>query len=420
MSVGLQGNLERYPWLHVGRNALFWVPVFVLYFSSALSPAEVLRLEALYYAGVVVLEVPSGYLSDRVGRRPTLLLASVAWVLGSATLAVGGSFPIFAAGQLLLAAGMALQSGTDTSLLYDTLAALGREAEFAQREASAQSRAFATLAVSALIGGGIASLDLRLGHALSALAGCVAVVAAAGLVEPPRHQRAAAPLDQAVQTVLQLRDPVLRWTLAHGLGLVVAIHVPYELMQPWLEHLVAPLDPGGALAATPPVAGVATFVMMTLAAVLGPRGPRLATALGTPGALLASWALLVGVIGAMATAIHPVILPMIALRSVPFALAGPLLAATTHPRLPSGLRATWLSVQSLAGRLAFALLLALAARAIDAHDSWSIEAMDALLVPAAALSGLWAVGLWWLQPDALRQPDPPRPAQTPPDPGSPR
>lgn len=420
MSTGLQGNLTRYPWLHIGRSALFWMPVFVLYFSSILAPAEVLRLEAIYYAGVVVLEVPSGYLSDRFGRRPTLLMASVAWVLGSATLAIGGPFWAFAAGQLLLAAGMALQSGTDTSLLYDTLVALGRTDELAEREASAQSRAFATLALSALIGGGVASVALWLGHALSALAGCVAVVAAWGLVEPPGHGIAEPPLAQASRILDRLRDPVLRWTLAQGIGLTVAIHVPYELMQPWLQHLVAPLDPQGALAVAPPVAGVATSVMMGLAAALGPRGPRLARRLGVPGAALVSWALLVGVIGSMAIAVHPVLLPLLALRSVPSALAGPILVATTHPRLPSGLRATWLSLQSLSGRLAFALALALSAQGLDVHGCWSLEAMRALLVPATALAGLWAVGLWLAAPADLRPPDPPPPAPTPPDPGAPR
>ena len=45
------------------------LPVFFLYFSSHLSLSEVLRLEALYCLAVVVLEAPSGYFSDRVGRR---------------------------------------------------------------------------------------------------------------------------------------------------------------------------------------------------------------------------------------------------------------------------------------------------------------------------------------------------------------
>ncbi len=401
MSPDLERNLVRYPWLHVGRSALFWLPVFVLYFSSVLPPARVLQLEAIYYLGVVVLEVPSGYLSDRLGRRPTLLLASIAWALGGAVLAVGGSLWVFATGQLCLAAGMALQSGTDTSLLYDTLRALGREPEFAAREAHAQSRGFATLAVSALIGGLVASVDLRLGHALSAVVGCVAVIAAFGLVEPPLTERAPSPIAAAGAIGAQLRSPILRWTLAHAIGLTVAVHVPYELMQPWLQHLVAPLQGAASWSATPPAAGAATFVMMGLAAWLGPRGPALADRLGVPGALLASWALLAIVIGAMSVAVHPLLLPFLALRSVPSALAGPVLTALTHAQLPSSLRATWLSVQSLAGRLAFTGVLAIASLRLGGHGGWTIAAMDALLVPAAIGSACWAVGLWLAAPRSI-------------------
>lgn len=42
------------------------MPVFVLYFFQHMSLGSVLRLEAIYYLGVVVLEVPSGLERDRI------------------------------------------------------------------------------------------------------------------------------------------------------------------------------------------------------------------------------------------------------------------------------------------------------------------------------------------------------------------
>lgn len=408
----------------MGRNALFWLPLFVLYFSSTLAPADVLRLEALYYGGVVLLEVPSGYLSDRMGRRPVLVVAAVAWAFGSAVIAAGGSFAILAAGQLLLAMGMAFQSGTDTSLLYDTLAALDRRAELAVREANAQSWAFATLGVSALIGGLLGSVDLRLGHALSAVVGCVAIAAAVAMVEPPASGRAPDPLQQAGDLRRHASDPVLRWTLINAVGLTVAVHLPYELVQPWLELLVAPLDLG-SVSAAPPLSGAVVFVMMMLASAFGRQGPKLAARLGAATTLLVAWALMVAVLGSMAIGVHVALLPLVALRSVPTALARPVLAGVTHPRLPSSLRATWLSVESLVGRLAFASVLALSAQALGADAGWSHAAMATLLVPAAAVSAGLALGAWSLRPHALRAqaatpPGGPQPPPTPPGPVDPR
>lgn len=77
MSSSAERNLKLYPWYAALLHAHFWFPVFFLYFNSKFSLAEVLRLEAIYYAAIVLFEVPSGYFSDVVGRRATLLIANV-------------------------------------------------------------------------------------------------------------------------------------------------------------------------------------------------------------------------------------------------------------------------------------------------------------------------------------------------------
>lgn len=392
----MERNLTLYPWLHVGRSALFWLPVFVLYFSSLLAPADVLRLEALYYAGVVLLEVPSGYFSDRVGRRITLVIATLAWVAGAALLATSSEFWGLAAGQLLLATGMAFQSGTDSALLYDSLVVLDRDEEFASREARARSFGFASLAVSALLGGMLASLDLRLGHALTALVGLLAVAATVGMHEPPRTDSAASPLEQLRTVGAQLRKPVLRWTLAHAIGMTVAAHVPYELAQPWIEALLANLDAGVAMA--PPVSGLVIFATMGLASLLGPWGPPLAKRIGVANTIMVAWGLTGLVLVSMALAIHPALLPFLCLRSAPSALSGPVLAALVHPELPSQVRATWLSLESLAGRLAFAGALTVAAAVLAEDTGWTPRAMQSLLWPAVVGSALWTMALWLTRP----------------------
>ena len=72
-------NAALYPWYAGLFNCFFWMPVFFLFFNEHLTVAQVLRLEAIYYVAVVVLEVPSGFFSDVVGRKPTLLLSSLSF-----------------------------------------------------------------------------------------------------------------------------------------------------------------------------------------------------------------------------------------------------------------------------------------------------------------------------------------------------
>ena len=76
MPEALERNLRLYAWLLPGTRLLFWAPVYFLFFARHLPLDQVLLLGSFYYVAVVVFEVPSGYLSDRLGRVATLRLAS--------------------------------------------------------------------------------------------------------------------------------------------------------------------------------------------------------------------------------------------------------------------------------------------------------------------------------------------------------
>ena len=73
--------------------------------------------------------------------------------------------------------------------------------------------------------------------------------------------------------------------------------------------------------------------------------------------MLAAMALQGGVMLGMALFLHPAILLIVFTRSVPRAIAEPVLRSEIHPRIPTGIRATFLSFRSLVGRLAFSLSL---------------------------------------------------------------
>ena len=96
-------NVRLYPWYAAAFHGMFWLPVFFLYFREHLTIGQVLRLEAVYYAAVVLLEVPSGYFSDAIGRKPTLVIASLGLLAAYALFFVGGSFAVFAAAQVCFA-----------------------------------------------------------------------------------------------------------------------------------------------------------------------------------------------------------------------------------------------------------------------------------------------------------------------------
>lgn len=362
ISPGTARTVRLYPWYTGLFNAHFWMPVFFLYFLRHMSLADVLRLEAVYYVAVVLLEVPSGYFSDRFGRRPTLLIANGLLFAAYLTFLSGSGFGPFALAQVFLAAGLAFNSGSDTSLHFDALASLGREAEFDVREARVARNSILSSGLAGLAGGAVGVLDLRYAYGLSALAALAGVGMVLAMIEPGdrgRRQVATGVGEQLRTCARLLGSPVLAWLFAFYVVMTVLNHVPYEFYQPYLELTLANtmLTDSG----TPLAAGVHVGLVMVVAAWFASRSVRFRDRVGLATGLLSATALQASIILVMGLVLHPLVALVLLARSVPRALMAAPLNAAVAPRVGRAQRATFLSIQSLAGRLAFAgwlLLLA--------------------------------------------------------------
>ena len=97
------------------------------------------------------------------------------------------------------------------------------------------------------------------------------------------------------------------------------------------------------------------------------------------GTLLAAVGMLLVIISAMSSVLHMSIMLVIVLRGVPMALTKPIIVSLTHPRLTGSVRATYLSVQSLAGRLAFSATLLLASFAVSDMEDLSMDGISNIL-----------------------------------------
>ncbi|MDE2798826.1 MAG: MFS transporter [Gemmatimonadota bacterium] len=361
----LTRSVRLYPIYAPLAQAYFWLPVFFLYFNEHMPIEQVLRLEAIYYVAVVVLEVPSGYLSDTLGRRLTLLISAVSAIFAYALFFLGGSFGIFVLAQIGLAASMAFRSGTDTSFHYDLLKCLGREDAYPQREARITRNVFIASAGAALLGGAVSIFALRVAYGLSLLAACVAFALVLLFAEPDREASTAR---QASGFFLQIRaclaylsQPVLGWLMLFSVFMTVVNHIPYEFYQPYIQLL-------GGQAPTPLLTGLHTALTMGIAAWFARQSIRLRDHLGTRSALMLSAGVQVVLIALMGFFFHPVVALLLALRSVPRALMIAPLNAAVVPRLQQHHRATYLSIQSLIGRLSFSLCLTLLAGISEGSD----------------------------------------------------
>lgn len=386
--TALERNVLLFPRYKAATSVLPWMPVFFLFFIERVTLADAVLLGSVYYFSVFVLEVPSGYCSDRFGRRPTLILASIMTLLACAAYLVAGSFAALVVAQILLAAGIAFQSGSDSALLYDSLCALNRQEEYTERETIAQKWSMTVLALSCLAGGALGMIDLRLAYVVALVAAIVAVVQCINFAEPPVESNAKAEgfATQMKTTLGYFLQPLLGWILAFYVFGFALEHIPYEFYQPYIKLLG-----DGAMinwldsASTPMVSAVVVSISMFGGAIGAAVSQSLIEKVGLRSLLLGSFLIQVLIVAGLSVVLHPVMLVLVMFRNFSMSMArGPMLGAIA-PHVSSGQRATFLSVLSLFGRAAFGVVLAVLSVLVVGDEALNWSALSQILALSAVV-----------------------------------
>lgn len=375
---GLEGNLWRYRAYNAVVFTPFALPVLVVFWQdNGLDLVDVFVLQALFAVGVVLLEVPTGLVADRMGKRTSLILASAVGVLANAMYAAGTGFWTFLAAELGLALAASFYSGADAALLYDTLDRLDRREEYARREGEAKAWQLAGFATCCLLGGAIGAWSPRAAMWANVTGAALSLAVAWGMVEASGH--AATTLRDAATGYRALIADSARFVSRHRL---VSWHIAWLgaltgsatwllwLYQPYLEHSGVPLwTYGFVFAAFNLFAAWSSRRAHAVAAFAGPRGVLwLLAALQVAPLLL------------MAAFVTPWSWLFVFGHQAVRAIARPVASGEILRHTWADKRSTVLSIAGLTGRLFFAataLPIGLAAE--------HLALPAALLVQAAAL-----------------------------------
>ncbi len=147
----------------IAGNFMLIMPVITLFFKeNGLSMHDIFVLQSLFSVAVIFLEIPSGYFSDRIGRRKTLIAGHLFIIGGYFCYSLASGFWQFVIAEVLLGFGISFSSGTDTALLYDTLLEGGGEEYYSRLEGRRFSAGLVSEAIASVLGGVIALVSLRL------------------------------------------------------------------------------------------------------------------------------------------------------------------------------------------------------------------------------------------------------------------
>ena len=187
----INNTIWRYYIFTFLRDLAFFSAVLVPFFTEwgGISLTQVQILQSWFMFWFFILEIPTGAIADYVGRKHSIALGAL--IVAVAVLVYGSvpKFEIFLLGEFLFAAAMALMSGADEALLYDSLKEAGRQEERKKIFWKANSFHLLGMLIAAPIGSFIASrLGLNMPMIFSAIPYLLAGLVAWSIREPAIRQ----------------------------------------------------------------------------------------------------------------------------------------------------------------------------------------------------------------------------------------
>jgi MFS family permease len=410
-------NRKRFIAFRVLFNSRFYYPVLaVLFLDLGLSATEYTLINFVWAIAIVVAEVPSGALADRVGRRPLVIAAALGMVLEMLVLLVaplngGVTLLLFCLlNRVLGGTAEAMASGADESLVYDSLAAESRSAEWPNVLADVMHWQSLGMLIAMLVGATVydpqllnkvmaflgsgwrfeQSLTLRFPIVLNLISAIIALCLVLGMREPAAGRTTAhAPLrvDNTWRDIVAagawiLRTPLALFAIVGGVLLDSVVRIFLTFGSVYFRLIELPEASFGLIGAA--MAGIGMLVS------------PLARRLVHTGSLLRNYLILAALtlLGLVGVALK---LPLWGvLFAIPLAAAmnalGFIISSTLNAQVGSAQRATVLSFKGLVFNLGYgfaSLIFALALRALRDGNGDQAGHADQAFSGAIEVLPLW-------------------------------
>lgn len=219
-------NIRLISWFNLFDGFRFYNPILLIYFAQVTgSYASASIITGASILSSAFFEVPTGVISDRIGRRFTILNGAILSMLAVFLYAVGESFNILLIGAIIEGIALSFYSGNNTAFIYENIDSENKKSELHNYLSKVYSKYHYAAAVAAVIGGFLAAdyLSLAIWFSLIPLTVCVAL--ALLMTEPKVHSKKSGnTYDHLGEAIREFRkNPRLRrLTIAgiieHGVG----------------------------------------------------------------------------------------------------------------------------------------------------------------------------------------------------------
>src|SRR6266542_207060 len=392
-SEGYRGNVWRFFVFNGLLYFLLWVPIWVVFLQrKGVSLSQIGLLEAGAWLIAAAVEVPTGAIADRWGRKAAIAMGAGLYSIAMFLVLTEVLSPFFLVGYALWNSSFAFVGGADSAFLYDSLRADGRTSEAAQQSGRYLAVQQASQGAGAVLGAWIATIDITLCFTIAGACGLAATAIALTFKEPPRLEERETQLgywrNLRVAIGIASVRPVVRWLLLLGAVLpLVPLVIYYVLLQPY------------ALGVGLPIAWLGVVVLAVQVATVSASWLAHRTEGRVPlPTLVAIGIVLLLVAGAVPGALPSIpVLAFVLLFALVPATLQPLLATRLNVLIPSTQRATVLSLSGLVTELGLAVTMPTMLALADVLGAPSATGAG------AALFGLAVIPLFLLWRSAERR-----------------
>lgn len=239
--MSVSSNIYKLYIIKSAKWFMLIMPIIVLFYQeNGLKMFDVFTLQGIYSITIVFLEIPSGYVADKWGRKNSMILGSILGTLGFIVYSASYSFYGFLLAEVTLGVGQSFISGSDSALLYDSLKEQGKEKHYMKFEGRVLSVGNFAETLAAIFGGILALVSLRTPFYAQILIAFTAIPASILLVEPKRERLKNKNDIKNILNIVKkslLTDYDLKWTIFLSSIIGVTTLTMAWFVQPFLKDL---------------------------------------------------------------------------------------------------------------------------------------------------------------------------------------
>jgi len=342
----INSNIKKLNAIQLCRWLMFPSPIVaIFYFKYGLTMKDLFLIQAISSIMISIFEIPTGYISDKYGRKNSLVWGLSISLFGFITIGSSFGFLGFLIGELFLGLGLAFISGSDSAILYETFLETGRIKDYSKAEAKFQSLHHVGEFIGVISGGFIAAYSFRATYAARSLFIILAIIVAYNLIEPSQKSL---PVENKKSVWYSAKEHItnLQYILGISAFLFALMIIGFWYVQPILKEEAFPIVGFGI-----------AFAFLKLISFIAARNSSsLVEKFNISGSIAIMLILIIiGYSGLWYFEGYYKLLFIL-----PFYLVGgfymPIMNSALNKRIESKSRATVLSINNLFGRLVFSVL----------------------------------------------------------------